>query len=381
MGCIFAKPDHNGRQIFRVFNVDENGEELNNGKIEVTDSDLILFHRGKEIRWPLRCLRRYGWEGELFSFESGRRCQTGPGIYAFKCKRSELLFNSVQESIRRAGQMELGASQMFDASHIPSSRPTSVMELNDFSVGNGSISNGNTLFASATNDTQNYVNQPEVSDPPQYINTKFTKSQNRSAPENNAELLMNFMHEYPQEREQRPQNYAVLEFSSSGDENSCPDETRGDTRNPSSRGLEVDGDLDEGFPVAEDDVDVFYPDNPRNDYLNVGVEPVRPPPPRTSYREPIREVNYSNISTKVTDTNNTMNYIQVDNSSRPSNGAVAPTQTFSSQRDSPPKSGCHYSLIDPDKTKALLESGRRNLDDGFDEGIRKTRHDSTFTDM
>ena len=49
---------------------------------------------------------RYGFDSELFSFESGRRCPTGPGIYAFKCKRAEALFNLLQEYIQRAGQEE-----------------------------------------------------------------------------------------------------------------------------------------------------------------------------------------------------------------------------------------------------------------------------------
>jgi len=73
--------------VFDVLNVDDSGQERNPGQIEVTDTDLILHHLdvGKEpIRWPLNCLRRYGFDAELFSFESGRRCPTGPGIYAFR---------------------------------------------------------------------------------------------------------------------------------------------------------------------------------------------------------------------------------------------------------------------------------------------------------
>ncbi|KAK3097606.1 hypothetical protein FSP39_011338 [Pinctada imbricata] len=378
MGCIFAKQEQNGRRIFRVYNVNEGGEELNIGKLEVTDSDLVHFHRGKEIRWPLRCLRRYGWEGELFSFESGRRCQTGPGIYAFKCKHAERLFNTVQECIRLAGQMELGANQAFDSS-VPS-RPTSMIELNDISLRNGAIPVVNPHLSNDASQ-QNYVNQPDPVQPepehPQYINTKYTKP-NRP-PENNADLLLTFMHEYPQERVQgagntaSPQVYAVLDFSSSGDENSCPDETRMENGNQSSgRGLEIDGDMYEGG--AEDDADVFLPENPQNDYLNVGVgvEPGRPPPPRPSYRDPsVSEANYSNVPRS----SDTMIYISVD-----TNGSTTAPQTFSVARDSPQNSGCPYSLIDREKTIALRESGLRSRDD-CDEGVRKTRHNSTINDI
>ena len=107
MGCTFAHPrngDVNPR-IFKVLNVDSEGQERNPGKIEITESELILHQKGKNpILWPLRSLRRYGFDAELFSFESGRRCPTGEGIYAFQCQRAEALFNLLQECIQRAGQ-------------------------------------------------------------------------------------------------------------------------------------------------------------------------------------------------------------------------------------------------------------------------------------
>ena len=36
----------------------------------------------------------------VFSFEAGRRCPTGPGIYAFRCSRAENLFNLLQSRVR-----------------------------------------------------------------------------------------------------------------------------------------------------------------------------------------------------------------------------------------------------------------------------------------
>ncbi|MCK5814268.1 MAG: hypothetical protein KAH03_08415, partial [Cocleimonas sp.] len=105
--------------------------------------------KGKEpIHWPLRCLRRYGFDAELFSFESGRRCPTGPGIYAFKCRHAEDMFNMVQESIQRAGQEDHlrassggsgsggggggggggGSHGIFNPTSRPNSRPASLVE-------------------------------------------------------------------------------------------------------------------------------------------------------------------------------------------------------------------------------------------------------------
>lgn len=102
MGCISSKTDINDLHpnVFQVINVDEAGNRLSSGQLEITESHLIFYQRKKEpIKWPLRSLRRYGFDAELFSFESGRRCPTGAGIYAFRCQRAEQLFNLLQAKI------------------------------------------------------------------------------------------------------------------------------------------------------------------------------------------------------------------------------------------------------------------------------------------
>ncbi|TNN32307.1 Fibroblast growth factor receptor substrate 2 [Liparis tanakae] len=49
--------------------------------MELTDAELVLHtHRRDDVRWPYLCLRRYGYDSNLFSFESGRRCQTGQAL-------------------------------------------------------------------------------------------------------------------------------------------------------------------------------------------------------------------------------------------------------------------------------------------------------------
>ncbi|MBN3298855.1 FRS2 factor, partial [Amia calva] len=66
--------------------------------MELTETELILHTRRRDaVKWPYLCLRRYGYDSNLFSFESGRRCQTGQGIFAFKCARAEEIFNMLQE--------------------------------------------------------------------------------------------------------------------------------------------------------------------------------------------------------------------------------------------------------------------------------------------
>ncbi|UYV80365.1 FRS2 [Cordylochernes scorpioides] len=90
--------------VVQVWNVDEHGRALKCGKIEIAEMELVLHQKSQPpIRWPLRCLRRYGCDAEVFSFESGRRCSTGAGIFAFRCSRAEELFNALQEQIQRYG--------------------------------------------------------------------------------------------------------------------------------------------------------------------------------------------------------------------------------------------------------------------------------------
>ncbi|XP_054641145.1 fibroblast growth factor receptor substrate 2 [Dunckerocampus dactyliophorus] len=97
--CLYRDPIRDNHLTkFKVINVDDEGNELGSGIMELTQTELILHTRKRDaIRWPYLCLRRYGYDSNLFSFESGRRCQTGQGIFAFKCSRAEEIFNLLQE--------------------------------------------------------------------------------------------------------------------------------------------------------------------------------------------------------------------------------------------------------------------------------------------
>lgn len=103
MGCLQSKKESSDLHpnIFRVVNIDENGADLCSGQLEITESDIVLYREGRDSTiWPLHSLRRYGFEGDIFSFESGRRCETGEGIYAFRCRRASLLFRTLQQRIQ-----------------------------------------------------------------------------------------------------------------------------------------------------------------------------------------------------------------------------------------------------------------------------------------
>lgn len=117
MGCVTSKHriKDNHNNIFEVSNVNDSGQMVSKGHLEITSTELILHHnrpkgssRNSEngerrqenaTRWPLKCLRKYGCDSELFTFECGRKCPTGEGIYAFHCNRAEQLFNLLQQQL------------------------------------------------------------------------------------------------------------------------------------------------------------------------------------------------------------------------------------------------------------------------------------------
>ena len=114
-GCSSSRTTESSaghEQLFKVSIIDGRSKECGQGNIEVTMHELVLHRRGKEsIRWPLWCLKRYGFNEELFSFESGRRGPNGPGIYAFGCRRSEALVQSPPKSYPRYESAHLQPSE------------------------------------------------------------------------------------------------------------------------------------------------------------------------------------------------------------------------------------------------------------------------------
>lgn len=108
MGCITSTNKlHELRQenVFRVrvAHLQPSGPEapiIRSGFLELTPRELIFLTPGYEpIVWALQHLRRYGLNGDLFSFEAGRRCMSGPGIYTFRIHNAEQLYPMFQRYI------------------------------------------------------------------------------------------------------------------------------------------------------------------------------------------------------------------------------------------------------------------------------------------
>lgn len=96
------------------------GNALWSGQLGITRFELTLYRKGKDpTTWPIKCLRRYGYDADLFTFEAGRRCTTGEGIYAFRCRRAESLFQTLQSYI----QLPIDDTQNQDIQTLPNNGP------------------------------------------------------------------------------------------------------------------------------------------------------------------------------------------------------------------------------------------------------------------
>ncbi|XP_016091614.1 docking protein 2-like [Sinocyclocheilus grahami] len=68
-----------------------------------TDFDSLLLKEPKTgevlYSWPYRFLRRFGRDKATFSFEAGRRCDSGEGNFEFDTKQGNSIFQSVEAAI------------------------------------------------------------------------------------------------------------------------------------------------------------------------------------------------------------------------------------------------------------------------------------------
>ncbi|XP_067884790.1 docking protein 1b [Heterodontus francisci] len=72
-----------------------------------TKTKQVLFN------WPYKLLRRYGRDKVMFSFEAGRRCNSGPGNFTFETKHGNDIFLLVESSILEQKAQAEGSRRSF----------------------------------------------------------------------------------------------------------------------------------------------------------------------------------------------------------------------------------------------------------------------------
>ncbi|XP_070690681.1 docking protein 2 isoform X2 [Pempheris klunzingeri] len=99
---------YSGRETVRDFRVCVRRTEasdrcrLKGDGILRSDSDALhLLDKGGDVvyTWPYRYLRRFGRDKSTFSFEAGRRCESGEGGFEFDTKQGNVLFQTVEAAI------------------------------------------------------------------------------------------------------------------------------------------------------------------------------------------------------------------------------------------------------------------------------------------
>ena len=87
--------------IFKVTNI--NDDSMVQGLMEVTGNELIYIDSKtkEDWHWPLKYLHKYGCDGDFFTFEAGRKCPGGKGLYTFETKKASVLFEKVARNINQ----------------------------------------------------------------------------------------------------------------------------------------------------------------------------------------------------------------------------------------------------------------------------------------
>lgn len=70
--------------------------------VKLMDKDVVMF------TWPYRYIRRYGHRDGKFTFEAGRKCESGEGSFVFKHKNQQEIFRCISARMKSMKKMLSG---------------------------------------------------------------------------------------------------------------------------------------------------------------------------------------------------------------------------------------------------------------------------------
>jgi hypothetical protein len=192
----------NQQAQFKVFNVDAKLLKHSKGVINITNNDMELCQPNRTpIIWPLNGIRRYGCYRDIFLFECGRKCATGEGLFAFKCKKAQRLHDTLHAALMRkdTGLIRLSANNTnLDGGSLVLPLSDSVVQINDATNtnknNNNELSDNTELINPDLSDNeaqQMQQNILSISDQtPQYVNDfGFSQNTNDISINNNCSIV------------------------------------------------------------------------------------------------------------------------------------------------------------------------------------------------
>eukprot|EP00731_Ephydatia_muelleri_P029745 Em0021g268a len=97
--------------VFKVTPINDDRRNVQKGILIVTKSDIryIDSHTEEQLEWPLKYIRNWAYDKHMFSFEAGKKCLGGEGLYAFTTDRAQQLYELVSENLNLPREVTLSS--------------------------------------------------------------------------------------------------------------------------------------------------------------------------------------------------------------------------------------------------------------------------------